>query len=229
MSHTKEINTNINRSELLSNKAFVLHLLTPVPRLSKSELEALVLNAKSGDVKATEQVVKACLRLVYSMAAKCAWTENALDDRFQDGAEGLLKSFNSYDPEKGASFITHAIPWIRKYLSRSKDREKESYESLEFDEDFQSDAEHPFVTDDSDRLDLEQKWVKNDLEIILMRYPEEERTYLQNYYGLNDREPLSIPKIAQKSNVSRFHVQRVLEKGRERLRKDKAVRDLWCA
>ena len=74
---------------------------------------------------------------------------------------------------------------------------------------------------------MEKKWGKDALDIVLMRFPEEERKYLQNYYGLNDSEPLSIPKIAEMNNVSRDHVNRVLKNGRERLACNKDARDLW--
>ena len=125
MSNTKEINTNINRSELLSDNAFIIQLLSSTQKLSKNEIESLALKAKSGDTKAIMLVASACLGLVYSMSARYSWSESNLGDRFQNGVEGLLNSFNSYDPEKGACFTTHAIPWIRKYINRSTDKEQD--------------------------------------------------------------------------------------------------------
>ena len=228
MSHTNAINTNINRQNQKSSNAYILGIIGKSPLLPKEEIEKLVMEAKSDNDEAKTLVVGSCIRLVYKLASDCSWSGLSFEDRFQDGVVKLLESIDSYKPDGTASFITYASTCIRYYLIDQAKRNKKHDQTVEFDKDYGSNAKHPFIYDDSKMfMKIWNKIVKEELDTAMLKYPEEERSYLQSYYELNGKKPLSIPRIAQMNNVSKDHVNRVLRKGRERLKNDKQVRDLW--
>lgn len=81
-------------------------LLFRAPILPEETVNALVLKAQGGDLKAREAVVAANLRLVADVAGQDP-------DAFQAGAIGLMNAVATYDPEKGTAFPTWAAWHIR--------------------------------------------------------------------------------------------------------------------
>lgn len=102
----------INQSEI-SSYLKDLRKTEPIPQ--EKELE-LGLKAKSGDQKAREQLIKANLRFVLSVAKKYQQNGIELADLISEGNLGLCKAIEKFDWESGNKFITYAVYWIRQSI-----------------------------------------------------------------------------------------------------------------
>lgn len=88
--------------------------------LSESEKIRLLKLAQDGDKKAREELVNGNLRLVLSVIQRFTQRGENLDDLFQVGCIGLIKSIDNFDLNQNVRFSTYAVPMIigeiRRYL-----------------------------------------------------------------------------------------------------------------
>ena len=91
-----------------------------LPILKEAEKEELFKKIKSGDMEAREIYIQGNLRLVLSVIRRFSNHNENLDDLFQIGCIGLIKSIDNFDPTLGVKFSTYAVPMIigeiRRYL-----------------------------------------------------------------------------------------------------------------
>ena len=75
----------------------------------------LVKSAQGGDRRAQRQVLKKYERLVHKLAWKYAFTatSHTHEDLTQEGYIGLLSAIRTYDPDRGAKFMTWAYYHVR--------------------------------------------------------------------------------------------------------------------
>jgi len=88
--------------------------------LKESEKLELLQRAKQGDQEARTELVNGNLRLVLSVVQKFTNRGENLDDLFQVGCIGLIKSIDNFDTNLNVRFSTYAVPMIigeiRRYL-----------------------------------------------------------------------------------------------------------------
>ncbi|MCD7775865.1 MAG: RNA polymerase sporulation sigma factor SigG [Firmicutes bacterium] len=97
---------------------------TKLKTLSSEEKRRLLCLVKSGDAAASEEarseLIYANLRLVLSVIQRFSGSRENMDDLFQVGCIGLLKSIDRFDLDKEVEFSTYAVPMIigevRRYL-----------------------------------------------------------------------------------------------------------------
>lgn len=91
-----------------------------LPVLKEQEKEALISRIQEGDLAAREQYIKGNLRLVLSVIKRFSSSNENVDDLFQIGCIGLIKSIDNFDPTMNVKFSTYAVPMIigeiRRYL-----------------------------------------------------------------------------------------------------------------
>ena len=91
-----------------------------LPILKEAEKEALFVRIKQGDSEARETYIKGNLRLVLSVIKRFSGNHESMDDLFQIGCIGLIKSIDNFDPTMNVKFSTYAVPMIigeiRRYL-----------------------------------------------------------------------------------------------------------------
>ncbi len=91
-----------------------------LPILSNDEKNELLRRIKAGDKKAKDQFVEGNLRLVLSLVQRFAGRGESMDDLFQVGCIGLIKSIDNFDLSLGLRFSTYGVPMIlgeiRRYL-----------------------------------------------------------------------------------------------------------------
>jgi RNA polymerase sigma-B factor len=72
----------------------------------------------SGDARAGEQLIEKYLPLADMLARRYARSREPLDDLIQVARLGLLKAASRWDPERGTTFSTYAVPTITGELRR---------------------------------------------------------------------------------------------------------------
>ncbi|MEG2460103.1 MAG: SigB/SigF/SigG family RNA polymerase sigma factor [Clostridia bacterium] len=83
-----------------------------LPRLANKDQLILLAKAKTGDNIAREEFIYANLRLVLSLVQKFNNRGENVDDIFQVGVIGLLKSIDNFDMNLNVQFSTYAVPMI---------------------------------------------------------------------------------------------------------------------
>ena len=91
-----------------------------LPVLTNEEKNKLLLRIKEGDKAAKDRFVEGNLRLVLSIVQRFAGRGESMDDLFQVGCIGLIKSIDNFDLSLGLRFSTYGVPMIlgeiRRYL-----------------------------------------------------------------------------------------------------------------
>ena len=91
-----------------------------LPILKESEKKDLFVRIKNGDLTARETYIRGNLRLVLSVIRRFSASNENVDDLFQVGCIGLIKSIDNFDPSLDVKFSTYAVPMIigeiRRYL-----------------------------------------------------------------------------------------------------------------
>ncbi len=79
----------------------------------------LALKIKAGDLKAQEQLVKANLRFVVSVAKQFQNQGLSLGDLINEGNIGLIKAAQKFDETRGFKFISYAVWWVRQAIMQA--------------------------------------------------------------------------------------------------------------
>ena len=94
-----------------------------LPLLGSAEQELLLKEIKEGNENARIQFIEGNLRLVLSVIRRFSASTENMDDLFQIGCIGLIKSIDNFDLTLGVKFSTYAVPMImgeiRRYLRDS--------------------------------------------------------------------------------------------------------------
>lgn len=91
-----------------------------LPILSNDEKNELLRKIKAGDKEAKDRFIEGNLRLVLSIVQRFSSRGECMDDLFQVGCIGLIKSIDNFDLSLGLRFSTYGVPMIlgeiRRYL-----------------------------------------------------------------------------------------------------------------
>lgn len=91
-----------------------------LPVLKNDEMRKLFKELQDGDLSARETLVNGNLRLVLSVIQRFNNRGEYVDDLFQIGCIGLMKSIDNFDLGQNVKFSTYAVPMIigeiRRYL-----------------------------------------------------------------------------------------------------------------
>lgn len=105
----------------MQNKVEIANVDTSkLPVLDGQEKSALLEKIKNGDMEAREEFITGNLRLVLSVVQRFSSRGENIDDLFQVGCVGLIKSIDNFNTELNVQFSTYAVPMIigeiRRYL-----------------------------------------------------------------------------------------------------------------
>ena len=80
--------------------------------LKESEKIELLAKIRHGDKGARSKLISGNLRLVLSVVQKFIGRWENLDDLFQVGCIGLIKSIDNFDISQNVRFSTYAVPMV---------------------------------------------------------------------------------------------------------------------
>ncbi len=146
--------------------------------LKESEKRALLEKTKSGDKRAREELVSGNLRLVLSVIQRFANRNENMDDLFQVGCIGLIKSIDNFDINQQVRFSTYAVPMIageiRRYLRDnnpirvSRSMRDTAYHTIQAKEVLTNRlGREPTITEIADEMNLKKEDVVIALEAIV--------------------------------------------------------------
>jgi RNA polymerase sigma factor (sigma-70 family) len=102
-------------------KADVLERLTPPDRLTAAQeykLAKRALGKGHSSVEARNQLVMANYGLIHLVAQAYRRAGIRYEDLAQEGALGLMRAAETFDPDRGVRFGTYAVYWIRSKVQR---------------------------------------------------------------------------------------------------------------
>ncbi len=146
--------------------------------LSESEKMRLLAEMKAGSPTARDELVSGNLRLVLSVIQRFTNRGENLDDLFQVGCIGLIKSIDNFNTDLDVRFSTYAVPMIigeiRRYLRDnnairiSRSLRDTAYKAMQAKEKLMSERmEEPTITDIAGALELPREEVVMALESIV--------------------------------------------------------------
>lgn len=149
-----------------------------LPILKEKEKEELLHRVKTGDKRARDELINGNLRLVLSVIQRFTGRGENLDDLFQIGCIGLIKSIDNFDITQSVKFSTYAVPMIigevRRYLRDnnsirvSRSIKDTAYQAMRTKEQLTIELDRePDVNEIADRLGIEKADVVIALESIV--------------------------------------------------------------
>ncbi len=113
--------TQITSGELPDAVQMYLKTIGKTPLINADKEKELAKRAEKGDEEARQQLMKANLRLVVSIAKRYVYRSPNLSilDLIQEGNIGLSKAVEKFDYRRGFKFSTYATWWIRQAITRA--------------------------------------------------------------------------------------------------------------
>ena len=99
-----------------SSISWYLEQINKIKLLTREEEDMLARLARDGSEDAKNQLIKANLRFVVSIAKKYQTSGISLLDLINEGNMGLIKAAEKFDPDRGFHFISYAVWWIRQAI-----------------------------------------------------------------------------------------------------------------
>lgn len=110
---TKKIIYTDYKDELLNS---YLKDISKYKVLNSSEIAVLISKAQAGDEEARTKVITSNLRFVVTIAKQFQNRGVPLMDLISAGTEGLIKSVDKFDVNRGTVFLTYAGWWIKQCI-----------------------------------------------------------------------------------------------------------------
>ena len=202
--------------------------------LSKIKERRLLKQCKRGDEKAKNELLEANLKFVFDIAKRYTGRGVSIGELISEGNMGLIKAVDKFDETQDVKFISYAVWWIKHSMLDAIKRNKLiSYVELNHEDGNDSTIERK-VTDDEDEMissddvmysneheekrretNEEQKKVVSSLLSVLTP---REKFVIENYYGVNNKNELTLIEIGAELKLSSERVRQIKEKGMRKLR-----------
>jgi RNA polymerase primary sigma factor len=183
----------------------------------------------AGDQTALDQLVRANLRFVVSVAKRYQNLGVSLPDLIAEGNVGLVRAAGLFDPERGVKFISYAVWWIRQAILRAIDSQsKNSRRTTPLEAPLHSDEDDPTLmqllvdVEAPDPVERTMDAVRShEIRRAIGSLEPREARVLRLYYGLDGDQPLTLEEIGTIFGLSRERIRQIKEKALRRLRKSR--------
>jgi RNA polymerase primary sigma factor len=201
----------------LKYKAHQLRTALDPAQCKKDELDAIEqLQAEALAVK--NQIIRANLRLVVSIAKKHVGPTNNFFELVSDGNMSLIRAVEKFDANRGFKFSTYASWAIMKNFSRSIPEEKQRHDR------FMTGHDELFESAPDNRSDVYERESghRRSQEIVqgmLGRLNDRERRILISRYGIGGADEQTLEQLGRELGVTKERIRQIESRAQEKLRK----------
>jgi RNA polymerase sigma factor (sigma-70 family) len=200
--------------------------------MSKEITHETALKAKSGDLQATDLLVKNHLMLVAKIARQYSSKGIDFSDLISEGNAGLMKAIEKWNPEKGASFTTCASWWIKQSIIRNCMHNNRIVRLPEHVSELMRTGRIDFVygevnldqpnaegntlseslPDTPKELFEEERFelLKRTIEKFTSLLKPKEKIVIELHYGLNGKKELDVKEIAEHLSLTTTRINQLL-------------------
>lgn len=199
----------------------------PAP-LSAEEETLMLKKCREGEEDARNKLIEHNLRLVAHIAKKYSTSGKEQDDLISIGTIGLIKSIDSFNPEKGTRLATYAARCIENEVLMVLRAEKRHVQEVSLQEPIGVDKEGNAVTlidklsNEAEPCILDAVEERIQLKKILKKISSilktREKTVIELRYGLNQNKYKTQREIAEMFGISRSYVSRIEKKALETIK-----------
>jgi len=198
------------------------------PPLSKEEEEKLIEKFKDDPQSVRTELIERNLRLVVYISKKFENTGINIEDLISIGTIGLIKSINTFNPDKNIKLATYASRCIENeilmYLRKNSSRKIEISidEPLNVDWDGNELLLSDILGTDNDIIyqNLENEVDKQLLSIAMQTLTERERNIMELRFGMNRASSKTQKEVADLMGISQSYISRLEKKIISRLKKE---------
>ncbi len=177
------------------------------------EIETLLLQANV--VK--NQIIRANLRLVVSIAKKHVGGVQTLFELISDGNVSLMRAGEKFDYARGNRFSTYASWAIIRNFARSVPKEQYQLDRFATGHDGILDIAASLKTYDPNELNLTE--LRESIDVVLTRLTSQEKQILVDHYGLDDSgETMTLEQLGKRMGISKERVRQIELQAKEKLR-----------
>jgi RNA polymerase primary sigma factor len=209
--------TFFRRMNYLKYRAHQLRAALDPARCNASQLDEI--ERLQGEALAVKnEIIRANLRLVVSIAKKHAGPTNNLFELISDGNMSLIRAAEKFDISRGFKFSTYASWAIMRNFSRTLPEEKARRDRFVtgHEEMFEAAADNRAEEHESDgALKQMQEAVKG----LLGRLDDRERRIMIGRYGIGSADPQTLEQLGRTLGVTKERVRQIESRAREKLRK----------
>lgn len=202
--------------------------------LTKAKEKKLIKLCKKGNLKAKNTIIESNLRFVFNIAKRYTGRGVSIDDLISEGNLGLIRAIDKFDETKNVKFISYAIWWIRQAMLESIQKRKQlnNFEinpnesnanmieaKISDDEDEKiSFHETNFSNEKEEKNKEKNAYHKEIVNNLLNVLSKREKEIIQSFYGLNNKNELSLTEIGEQYNLSIERVRQIKIKGLRKIR-----------
>ena len=202
----------------------------PPPLTAGQEQELLAMLGKEGDAKARSQLIERNLRLVVYIAKKFDNTGVGVEDLISIGTIGLIKSINTFNPEKNIKLATYASRCIENEILMYLRRNNKTKMEVSIDEPLNVDWDgNELLLSDilGTDEDVIYRGIENEVERKLLmnavsKLSNREKTIVRLRFGLGtpDGQEMTQKEVASFLGISQSYISRLEKKIMRQLKKE---------
>lgn len=178
------------------------------------QIEALLLQA--GAVK--NEIIRANLRLVVSIAKKHTYGPQDLFELVSDGNISLMRAVEKFDYSRGNRFSTYASWAIIRNFARSVPQEKYQLDRFETGQEDILEIAAGLKSYDPSELNLGE--LRESIDVVLAQLSPRERTILIDHYGLDGaRDAQTFEQLGKNMGLSKERVRQIEIAALQKLRR----------